>query len=330
MESKVSYTLVGLFVALLTASLVSFIFWMGKYGQQQKQFDYYTVYTSESVSGLNIQSPVKFKGLEVGVVKTIQINPHNSEEIKIKLEIKKDTPIKIDTLATVALQGITGLKYIELLNGLKISKRLEANENGELVIQYGRTMFDKLGNSAQNMATTANQVLNQLTVLFNEKNLKSIENILSNLDGTSSDLKRTLHNFDRLMAKVSLIANAKNATLITNILSNVEQTSKNVSLGTQNLDELMNKDLKKTLHVVQTAAVQTQIAFNKFEAQINEGKLDLKGMTSNTMKKMDTVFMEFERAMQALENTLEHIEENPSNLLFKNTQTKFGPGENTK
>ncbi len=327
MESKVNYTLVGFFVVILTISLVSFVYWMGKYGKKEKQFDYYVVYTHDTVSGLNIQSPVKFKGLEVGVVKDITIDPNNSEQIKIKLEIKKYTPIKEDTIATVALQGITGLKYIELLNGSKKAALIQKNKNGDKVIPYGQTMFDKLGNSAQDMTSKANVVLNQLALLLNDKNLKSIEDILVNVDKSSADLKTTLHNIDKLTKKIELIVNQKNAKHITNILDNVETTTQNVSKGTQFLDELINKDLKSTLDVVKTAAAQTQDAFNRFELQINEGKLDLKGMTNDTLKKMDTVFLEFQRAMQGLENTLEGIEENPSNLLFKDTKTKFGPGE---
>jgi len=327
MESKVNYTLVGFFVLVLTMCLVGFIYWMGKYGQQEKQFDYYVVYTSDTVSGLNVQSPVKFKGLEVGVVKDIAIDPKNPEQIKIKLEIKKYTPIKEDTIATVALQGITGLKYIELLNGSKNAKLIQKDKNGDKVIPYGQTMFDKLGNSAQDMTLKANSVLNQLNKLLNDKNLKSVENILVNIDKSSADLKTTLHNIDKLTKKIELIVNQKNADHITHILSNVETTTKNVSKGTQYLDDLVNKDLKSTMDVVRDAAAQTQDAFNKFEVLIEDGEMDIKGMTDDTLKKLDDVFIEFKRAIQSLENTMDDIQENPSDLLFKDTKTKFGPGE---
>jgi phospholipid/cholesterol/gamma-HCH transport system substrate-binding protein len=327
MESKVNYTLVGFFIVVLTISLVSFVFWMGKYGKKEQQFDYYTVYTNDTISGLNIQSPVKFKGLDVGIVKDISIDPNNSEQIKIELEIKKYTPIKVDTMATVALQGITGLKYIELLNGSKDAKLIQKDKDGNRVIKYGQNMFDKLGNTAQDMTTKANLVLTQLTLLLNDKNLKSVENILANVDKSSADLKTTLHNIDKLTKKIELIVNQKNANHITKILSNVEDTTQNLNAGTQFLDDLINKDLKATMDVVKTAATQTEDAFNKFELLIEDGEMDIKDMTDGTLKKMDSLFIEFKRAMQALENTLEDIEQNPQDLLFKETKQKFGPGE---
>jgi phospholipid/cholesterol/gamma-HCH transport system substrate-binding protein len=36
MESKINYTIVGLFVVLLTAGLITFAYWLGKHGGKQE------------------------------------------------------------------------------------------------------------------------------------------------------------------------------------------------------------------------------------------------------------------------------------------------------
>lgn len=69
MEKRLSYTIVGTFVIGLFIALVAFMFWLGKYGDKATQFDYYYTYFEESVSGLNIASLVKLRGVEIGRVK---------------------------------------------------------------------------------------------------------------------------------------------------------------------------------------------------------------------------------------------------------------------
>ena len=65
MESRIHYTIVGLFVVLLLAGLTAFAFWLGKYGGKQ-EYGHYHVYISESVSGLSADASVKYRGIEVG------------------------------------------------------------------------------------------------------------------------------------------------------------------------------------------------------------------------------------------------------------------------
>ena len=114
MDTKINFFRIGLFVSAISFLLVLAIFWLGKYGLEYKKYDTYYIYFDESVSGLNIGSSIKYKGFDVGVVKNIKINPHNSEQIEVKIEIQKGTPIKDDNYAILGNLGITGLKYVEL------------------------------------------------------------------------------------------------------------------------------------------------------------------------------------------------------------------------
>ena len=71
--------------------LILAIFWLGKYGLEDKKYDTYYIYFDESISGLNIGSPIKYKGFDVGLVKYIKISPHNSEKIEVEIQIQKGT-----------------------------------------------------------------------------------------------------------------------------------------------------------------------------------------------------------------------------------------------
>ena len=83
MESRPSYTLVGLFVLLLAAGAVFFALWMGKFSERKKIYrDYYT-YMFESVSGLPKNGAVKFMGVEIGKVSDIHINSNDPTRIRL-------------------------------------------------------------------------------------------------------------------------------------------------------------------------------------------------------------------------------------------------------
>lgn len=94
MDTRINFLKIGLFVSLLSTLLIFSIFWLGKFGLESKKYDTYFTFFDDSITGLNIGSSIKYKGLDIGVVKNISINPKNSEEIKIELEIQKRNAYK--------------------------------------------------------------------------------------------------------------------------------------------------------------------------------------------------------------------------------------------
>ncbi len=68
MESKVNYTLVGVFVLLMSSLLIAFAFWLGKYNDSASAYAHYKVYLTESVAGLAPEAAVKFHGVDMGKV----------------------------------------------------------------------------------------------------------------------------------------------------------------------------------------------------------------------------------------------------------------------
>ena len=77
MYSKVNYTVVGVFVLLFGIGVVWFAFWLGKYGMEDEYYTY-KLEMSDSVSGLSEDADVMLRGVDIGRVTKIQINPKNS------------------------------------------------------------------------------------------------------------------------------------------------------------------------------------------------------------------------------------------------------------
>ncbi len=113
MEREANYFLVGIFVSLAVLLLVGFTIWLMGAGDFTR-YQRYTVYFTDPVSGLVKEAVVKYKGVEVGRVLGMRLDPQRTDLVKVDMEVKEGTAINAGTTAAIELQGITGASYIEL------------------------------------------------------------------------------------------------------------------------------------------------------------------------------------------------------------------------
>ena len=102
METRTNHLLVGTFVLLLVAGLVAFIIWAVKADADPKVTDYH-VYFAGSVSGLSNVNEVRYRGVPIGTVTDIRIDPEKVERVRVTLDVSGDTPIKEDSIASIEM-----------------------------------------------------------------------------------------------------------------------------------------------------------------------------------------------------------------------------------
>jgi len=115
METDRHYFIEGLFIIALAVAAALFFVWLGSSGHRDDVT--YRIRFAESVSGLALGDPVKFRGVDVGTVKAMAIDPQDPRLVQVLVRLRKDTPVKTDTKASLKLKGITGVVYIELDGG---------------------------------------------------------------------------------------------------------------------------------------------------------------------------------------------------------------------
>ena len=81
METKVNYPLVGGFVLVLGSALIAGVLWLASGGGFGKKYDLYLALVGESVAGLNLNAPVKYRGVDVGKVKDIRLDPGDRKSV---------------------------------------------------------------------------------------------------------------------------------------------------------------------------------------------------------------------------------------------------------
>ncbi len=205
MENKANYFFVGLFVFGVFFASLACVLWLGGYSKEDS-FEFYKIHTQESVSGLSLKAPVRLLGVEVGSVEDISISDKDGLGVDILIKVKKGTPIKEDTFATLQIQGITGLKSIQLEGGNKNSKKLR-HDDGEIPeIKFKESFLKTIDKQSEHLFSLIKTADKKANELLSDKNLKNFELFLQNLVQTSEKI-------NAMSDKISLAADKFNSSL---------------------------------------------------------------------------------------------------------------------
>ena len=200
METRSSYFVVGLFVLVMSAALAAFSVWLAK-SEIDKSFHVYEIVFQGSVGGLQEGSQVQYRGVPVGRVRDIGIDPENVRQILALIEVDADTPVKEDTSAQLAMQGITGIAKIELLGGSNASAPLEPRPGGEVPQIVARaSAIERVFESVPDLLTSAAEMLERLSALASEENIELVGGILAHVEQLTATLEKSGGKFETLLA----------------------------------------------------------------------------------------------------------------------------------
>jgi len=223
-EAKTNYTFVGLGVIILLISLCIGALWLS-FGFDQTAYQYYVVYTKESVSGLNEEALVKYNGVKVGYVEEVSLSNDHPGTVRILLKIAKDTPITKSTYATMMAQGITGASYLNLAIDGQDRALLKAAPNQPLPeIPYHDSFIYRLENNFDIISK-------QMENIFSASNARNFSKIISNLEGLSQTIKSNNDNINILLEQLPKISEQLSQTIgdVRKMSDDVAKAGRNVS-----------------------------------------------------------------------------------------------------
>jgi len=227
MESKVNFAVVGAFVLILGALLIGGVLWLSSGKSYNKAYDTYLVYMSESVSGLSLDAPVRYRGVQVGSVRRIALAPGNAKLVQLTLDIERGTPVKQDTVAVLQVQGLTGIAHIDLSGGGNDSPPLVTGSGEKYpVIRSGPSLMLRLDTAVTALLTNLNRSSENINALLDEENRVALRRTLVNLErlsGTlaSAELPQLLRRLQRSADAFDRMAN-ETARAGSNAASTVE------------------------------------------------------------------------------------------------------------
>lgn len=314
MTPRSSYVLVGVFVLVLGALLIAGLLWLTT-GGPPKDYDGYLVYMTDSVSGLNVDAEVKYKGVNVGRVSDIRLDPANPERVRIALLVLEDTPVKRDTVATLELLGITGIATINLSGGSRDSAALITPEGEEYpVIQSRPSLLVRLDDTVSELLASLISTSDRISNVLAPENQLAIAGILENtqelsgrLTSRADELAEVLTGTNRLLDRLDGATADLPALLaqLTSAAGALEQMAGNLADAAIAM-EATSKDLQHT--VVQSGA-------------------DVRSFTSGTLPQASELLIELRETASNLRSISESLESDPSQVLFGAPPPEPGPGE---
>ncbi|PAF47819.1 glycoside hydrolase family 43 [Helicobacter sp. 12S02634-8] len=188
MERHINYTLIGGVFFAVIICMVVFILWIGRIGVDESKYRIYNVYTDQEVSGIGVDTPIKYKGITIGSVTQIGFDKNRLGTVEIKLAINANIPIHKGSVVMLDSQGLAGLSYLSL----KQSDNPEfIGEKDPRVLEFKQNFLGRIASSADAVTQELLVVLKNIKELTDTKNIQNISHIIKSLDSLTAGLNQT-------------------------------------------------------------------------------------------------------------------------------------------
>jgi phospholipid/cholesterol/gamma-HCH transport system substrate-binding protein len=301
MENRAHALVAGLFVLLLGVALAGTVVWFT--GEQVPQTEY-VLESSYPVTGLNVQSTVRFRGIGIGKVTNIRIDPKNAHLILIDISVNSDTPITKSTFAELKPQGITGLSYVMLDDAGTSRQPLIATAGETPRIPVHPSFFDKLSNSGGDLLTAANTLVVRLNQLLDEPNRQQIVHTLASIQRASDQIAATAARLGPALDAMPRLADQADS-----VLHGVNALTLSMNRLTTHTDKQLARTGKSLASLSQTSQALSQ------------------RLLDQSLPRLNTLLDELSRTSRNLDQLLTQIQEQPSSLVFGGQKIPPGPGE---
>jgi len=312
METEGRYTLVGTLVLAVIALLTVAIVWLAGAADTIAYQTYTLYFKQQSLDGLAVGSPVKMRGIKIGVVDSYRFAKGGDEAVSVTARIDEGVPVHVGAEAYIKRNLVTGIAAVEINNGLGDSPLLVEVPKGERypVIAEGSSDIDRVATAVSRLAVNGAQVLEKMNTLLSDDNQRAISKTLANLNELSTHLAANKESLD---AAVQGIRDASDefrfaGASISQAATRAEGSI--VSIG-QNADTAL-KEATLAMEALQRDAGLISVQIQ----QLTEtGTLELTNDSRDIRTSADTLTTAGQRLS------------NPRTILFGPGQQQLGPGE---
>ncbi|MGZ4957389.1 MAG: MlaD family protein [Methylobacter sp.] len=287
----------GLFLIALVIASTATVFWLGTMNQER---NLYVISTRASVSGLNPESTVFYRGIAVGKVLKVQFDPLDSGSILVPIEVDKNIVLSKGVYATLRLKGVTGLTQIQLEDSGTITEPLAPGDNPVSRIPLVPSMADKLMDSGEELLHKADHLMQRLSSILSDENEKNIGGILNNLKTLTDKLSELQKSVDKALSGIPALNTDARKTLT-------------------NIDELTNELQGLTKEVLNLSV--------KAGSLVDSGKTTGDVLAQSTLPKVNKLLTELQATTQQVKRVATMLENDPQELLLGPNQKDAGPGE---
>jgi len=307
MISKSSYALTGIFVLVLGIVFIWGVLWISS-GGPPKNYEHYLIYITDSVSGLNADAPVRFRGVDVGKVERVEIDMKNPERVRLLVQVLEGTPITVDTVANLEYQGLTGIGSVNLAGGGPDSPKLSATEGeNHPVIKSRPSFYATLDLTLSTLLENLTETSASINQLLNEQNRANISRSIENVATLTEQLETSIGHLN------VVLENTRTASAdFPSLVNEFSQSAKAITRMADQVNALGEKLASASAGIDQTVA---------------DSSADLTAFTGTTLPEISAMVAELRQVSENLRRMSEALAQDPSLLLYGAPEPRPGPGE---
>ena len=304
MERNANYALVGLISTILLIAMIVFLFWLANVAFSQR-YDTYDVVFHGAVTGLSRGGDVQFNGIKVGEVSDIKLDASDPNIVHAAAKVRSDTPVRVDSAASLEPQGITGVNYIQITAGTTAKPLLkDATPPGKpLVIEAAPGAISSLLSGGGTMVQKALETLNRINQVLSNQNIQKFSAIMSDVQAVTAELRE----------RKAIIADADKA------LQDADQAAVQIKELAANTKGLVDSDGKRAVVKVGDAANEIQGAAADVRTMINKLQGPTSDFATNGLPQLTSAIASLETATKHLDALIGEIQRDPRAFINKPT-----------
>ena len=301
MERDAHYVAVGAFILLVIAFAVGFVLWYTD-ANDGLVYQRYEIYFTGSVSGLDRGSPVRFLGVDIGRVRRLSIDRNDPTRVHVVVEVDETAPISAATRASLGLQGVTGLLYVNLKEQSDIDRSAPLQQGIQYpVIESVESDFDAFLASLPELMGRANTLLERFTRIVSDENLNGIAATIKSMRDTMQTMPQTSRDVQKLV------------TELRGTVAEMHAASQSLRAMTDESRPEVQGALKRMTDVANNLA-EASARIDRFTQQ---SEVQLGSFTEQGLFELERLMRETRQAAREFRDLSRSLQENPSQILYE-------------
>ena len=296
METRANYVLVGAFTLLILFAAGLCVLWMGGKGGKALMVEY-DIFCTASVRGLSVNSDVYFNGIKVGTVADIKISRGTPGEVRIRISIDADTPVREDSLAQLDMSAITGISVVSISGGSAQSPLIHVPKGGVGVIRYEPSTLLSAATKVYVILISSRHILKNAEQLFSVENLQAVSEILDSLAQVAGTLADRADSMSGILLEAEKFGGGLNALLAA-------------------AHELLGAELKQTSAAVAGAAKRADSTLEAIEPGLRQ-------FSTQGLADLRMLMMETRSLVHVLTRIGQKLENDPRRFLFGDSVQEY-------
>jgi phospholipid/cholesterol/gamma-HCH transport system substrate-binding protein len=312
MENKSHAIGAGAFVLVVAALLVALAAWLTRDTGEHRFFE---ISSRESVTGLQRQAGVRYKGVAVGRVQSIALDPETSGNIRIRIAVDETVPITKSTFASLGFQGVTGLAFIQLDDAGESKEPLVGTDDKPARIPMRPGLMSRLSDQGVGLLTKLDEATQRASELMAPANQKKLIDAVDNLGQAAASISQLAKHADQ--ANLPALSHEASATL-----KGLRETSDRLGDSADSVRTSADAFKLMSNRMSNPGGTLDNIAQGA-DALLATGQ----NLNATLVPRLNRTMDDTARTVRQVGRAVDALNDNPQSLLMGNGATVPGPGE---